>query len=87
MACSEGKATTIKQSAYLYQSADDCHWTARTGPGDVHGRELRGVLATVDAGEKIVITGEDIGKSFMCWRVEWRDHTGYILASPDVATR
>jgi hypothetical protein len=82
----DSRSAVVDEPVYLYESASACHASAHAGPHDsVRGRNIRGVLATLEKGTGLALKGEDVGKEFACWRVKGPGIHGYVLASERIS--
>ena len=70
-----------KAPAYLYETAEACHWTARVGPDEPFFRPPKGILLEIPVGAVLSTLATDIGKDAACYVVRYGGKLGYVLGS------
>lgn len=80
--CERSESLVVQKApAYLYATAESCHWTARVGPGEPFFRSPRGILQEIPVGVVLTTRRTDFGKDTACYEVRYGGTVGYVLGS------
>src|SRR3954470_11417844 len=80
--CDRSETLVVQKApAFLYATAEFCHWTARVGPDEPFFRTPKGILQEIPVGAVLNTLRTDIGKDAACYEVNYGGKVGYVVGS------